>query len=585
MNLCGTRTPPPPCFSMEVKVFWRGGVNWPKNWIMNNKGRITDSCLEDEVIDYSYEEERIKSFKSWKVHYPVDPNRLAKAGFYYIGNEDEVVCFSCHGHIKNWNFGDVVFKKHSELFPNCDFVNNRSSNVPIIQFNKPQTNLKNRREIIHTQSTALSQIVNALDYAKMKLMEERIKTFAANWPLPGMDVKKMAEAGFFYLGIDDKVQCPFCKGIVSNWEAGDHPLTKHMKHFPLCEYIASIVAKSSLRKTMQISSEDLYGNMESMDTSKNVQLVNEDEDHTQMSLKQLGVLMYNNPIHPQQACYDSRLRSFSSWPNNAPVSKEDLARAGFFSIGIGDFVKCFHCNGGLQSWEPGDDPWIEHARWFGNCYFLQLNKGEDFIALHSQPSPSLQFESDNLQHSLPGVSSESLMIKVDEAMLSTVVNQVLEAAVFPPCIIRATVLRQIEETGSSFSTTDELCVAASRLKDEMEKEPSKINNYKPSDLNINVIDLRKCTIGSDHNRDNMECAETVLKQSPSVLSKMSRKFEGVETTLSTDRCLCKICMDQEVSVLFLPCSHLLACTECAPALKFCPLCRQTIQAIVKAYIP
>ncbi|GFY24305.1 hypothetical protein TNCV_1013541 [Trichonephila clavipes] len=24
MNLCGTRTPPPSCFSIEVKVFWRG---------------------------------------------------------------------------------------------------------------------------------------------------------------------------------------------------------------------------------------------------------------------------------------------------------------------------------------------------------------------------------------------------------------------------------------------------------------------------------------------------------------------------------------------------------------------------------
>ncbi|GFU62424.1 hypothetical protein TNCV_319231 [Trichonephila clavipes] len=30
MNLCGTRTLPPPCFSIEVKVFWRGGVNWPQ---------------------------------------------------------------------------------------------------------------------------------------------------------------------------------------------------------------------------------------------------------------------------------------------------------------------------------------------------------------------------------------------------------------------------------------------------------------------------------------------------------------------------------------------------------------------------
>lgn len=556
---------------------------------MNNKGRIINSCflasskfqVEDETIDYSQEEERIKSFESWKVHYPVDPNRLAKAGFYYTGNEDEVVCFSCHGHIKNWNFGDVVFKKHSELFPNCDFVNNKSNNIPIIQSNKPQINLENRRkEIVHTQSTALSQIINSVDYIKMKLVEERIKTFAANWPLPKMDVKKIAEAGFFFLGIEDKVQCPFCKGIVSNWEAKDNPLTKHKKHFPLCDYIGS-VAKSSLGKSMQIYSEDLCGNMKSTDTSKNFQHLNENEEE---ELKKLGILMFNNPIHPQQACYDSRLRSFSTWPNTAPVCKEDLAKAGFFSIGIGDYVRCFHCNGGLQSWEQGDDPWIEHARWFGNCDFVRLNKGEDFIRLHSQPDSSREFELDSLQHSVPGAFSESLMIKVDEAMISSVVKQALEAAVFPPCIIRATVLRQIKENGSSFSSTDELCIAASHLKDEMEKEPLTISNYKPSDLNINVIDLRKCTIGSDHNSDIVECAESVLKQSSSVLPKRSKKLD-VETTLSTDRCLCKICMDKEVSVLFLPCSHLLACTECAPALKFCPFCRQSIQAIVKAYIP
>lgn len=29
-----------------------------------------------------------------------------------------------------------------------------------------------------------------------------------------------------------------------------------------------------------------------------------------------------------------------------------------------DKVRCFFCYGGLQSWERGDDPWTEHARWF-----------------------------------------------------------------------------------------------------------------------------------------------------------------------------------------------------------------------------
>jgi len=33
-------------------------------------------------------------------------------------------------------------------------------------------------------------------------------------------------------------------------------------------------------------------------------------------------------------------------------------------LGHGDNVKCFFCDGGLRNWEPGDDPWEEHAKWF-----------------------------------------------------------------------------------------------------------------------------------------------------------------------------------------------------------------------------
>lgn len=32
--------------------------------------------------------------------------------------------------------------------------------------------------------------------------------------------------------------------------------------------------------------------------------------------------------------------------------------------GHGDNVKCYYCDGGLRNWEPGDDPWQEHAKWF-----------------------------------------------------------------------------------------------------------------------------------------------------------------------------------------------------------------------------
>jgi hypothetical protein len=32
--------------------------------------------------------------------------------------------------------------------------------------------------------------------------------------------------------------------------------------------------------------------------------------------------------------------------------------------GNGDQVRCFSCDGGLKYWDPDDEPWTEHAKWF-----------------------------------------------------------------------------------------------------------------------------------------------------------------------------------------------------------------------------
>lgn len=46
---------------------------------------------------------------------------------------------------------------------------------------------------------------------------------------------------------------------------------------------------------------------------------------------------------------------------------------------------------------------------------------------------------------------------------------------------------------------------------------------------------------------------------------------------------CKICFEAEVKCVFLPCSHLVCCMECADRVNICPLCRQRIFGSVKAY--
>ena len=42
-------------------------------------------------------------------------------------------------------------------------------------------------------------------------------------------------------------------------------------------------------------------------------------------------------------------------------------------------VLCFYCDGGLNKWDPSDDPWTEHAKWFPMCGYLILKKGADFV--------------------------------------------------------------------------------------------------------------------------------------------------------------------------------------------------------------
>ena len=48
--------------------------------------------------------------------------------------------------------------------------------------------------------------------------------------------------------------------------------------------------------------------------------------------------------------------------------------------------------------------------------------------------------------------------------------------------------------------------------------------------------------------------------------------------------VCKICMDGELGVTFLPCGHLTTCAMCAPSLDKCPLCRSRIEALVRAFL-
>ena len=66
----------------------------------------------------------------------------------------------------------------------------------------------------------------------------------------------------------------------------------------------------------------------------------------------------------------NRLSTFTSWPLDAPVPKERLAKAGFFYRGAPYRVECFSCGGTVDEWQFNEQAMLKHQRLYPQCPFV-----------------------------------------------------------------------------------------------------------------------------------------------------------------------------------------------------------------------
>lgn len=78
------------------------------------------------------EKNRLETFKNWSVEF-VDPEILAKIGFFYTGRKDEVKCNFCKTLVCDWKDGDDEILEHFRLSQDCELLSayNYTANIPI----------------------------------------------------------------------------------------------------------------------------------------------------------------------------------------------------------------------------------------------------------------------------------------------------------------------------------------------------------------------------------------------------------------------------------------------------------------------
>lgn len=81
--------------------------------------------------------------------------------------------------------------------------------------------------------------------------------------------------------------------------------------------------------------------------------------------------------------------------------------------------------------------------------------------------------------------------------------------------------------------------------------------------------------------DNHKETKVTEKEPSNVPDTADRTQLVAENEELKDRTRCKICCENSVSIVFLPCGHLVCCAQCAPALKKCAICRKEIKGTVR----
>uniref|UniRef100_A0A8C2Z2S9 Baculoviral IAP repeat containing 2 n=1 Tax=Cyclopterus lumpus TaxID=8103 RepID=A0A8C2Z2S9_CYCLU len=586
----------------------------------------------DLQYDNSSELFRISTFARFPAS-GVTERSLARAGWFYTGVGDRVQCFRCNVTAEGWQAGDCPTEKHKQLCSSCSFIQSLPSTANLLSSshsafsplriagNPPNPTASQGEEPVgylnmgfsapQPSSPLSSRGVEDMSHQRptchnpsMRREQDRLDTFHP-WTLSIITPAELAKAGFYYLGQGDRVACFSCGGQLSNWEPGDKAVSEHQRHYPNCRFVRG-------------------------ERADNVSL---------------------NVSNPAMQQSDERLLTFVNWPSRIPVRPDQLAKAGFYYVGRNDDVKCFCCDGGLRCWESGDDPWVEHAKWFPRCEYLLQEKGQEFVhqiqarfprlfeqLLTNGDSSSREFVDPPVVHLGPGEERSE-----DAVMMNTpVIKSALEMG-FERSLVKQTVQSKILTSGENYRTVQELVLdllSAEDQKREEEREMlaeamasdgftfvkrhqaaliQRLKSVEPvlehlREQNVLSIEeysgLKAQTSAQQQTARLIELVLTkgnaaaevfrnwIQKNDVHLLRDLMAQSNEADKSISFLQTLpmeeqlrrlqeertCKVCMDKEVNIVFIPCGHLVVCKECAPSLRKCPICRGLVKGTVRTFL-
>lgn len=219
--------------------------------------RISQESLESLMIAQDY---RLRTYARWPGARRV-ARELAKNGFYYAPNGTGSRlsrCAFCAGSLRVDDDDDVA-QLHVRYYDYCT-----------MSMRKPCPNIPSRASSLSgPMSHVVTTIPNTPRYATVSMRRGSFKDAPDNIACIAQD---LIDAGFYFTGQRDEVECFWCGGRLDDWNSNDVPVIEHCKWMPGCGYIISLHGHDFIKTSRAGFNPDTTASY----LSENVDFLNDD---------------------------------------------------------------------------------------------------------------------------------------------------------------------------------------------------------------------------------------------------------------------------------------------------------------------
>lgn len=377
----------------------------------------------------------------------------------------------------------------------------------------------------------------------------------------------LSAAGFYYLGTGDSVKCYKCGIALQNWDPTDTPWGEHQKWSPRCMLVVEHFSgrprqREELAPRQSVTSQERYT------TPQEAFRYRRPEPNQGPNDRQVPMRSGDPPVHgtwSRSEQFPARTVSSVVRPQNLPLEQQ---RPHWHTQPMATSQEEGYVTSGRQSGSTGESSSTGES-----------GSTQDSHSCSPRGSTALEFNMERLAEM--GFTQQ----QIDDAINA-----------------------QIEATGSTFPSYAELVSALLERQGgqptnrETRPQPTRqgCEAASPPPPIIIPTDITSSLPQENQGYQGRNCISAVTSPTEPVPDKNSlrrslsapatRSSESGEESLEEklermqEERTCKICMDAEVSVLFLPCGHLSCCALCANGMDLCPMCRAPIQEKIRTYL-